>query len=362
MRNLFNGRGHVVIAILIVGAMVAFGGGPARAEGVSVTVTAADRALAAHLTTTYTHVSPAIGHVLNEAERAHPDQRDVSAGGRPSPAPLTGPTVSFDPNYLVYGSAPGNGGAYLSKARIHNVFVNCVKSGPTNNKIPRCWGSSGKDPASVPLPDQFIIDQNASGYTHVIDQYVGTTASNRYPLSTDVLVSYSLPNKQAAFTDIVAIVAKSATTLGSSYAGYGDMYVVYFPAGTDVCSQTQCFSQNAFCAFHSNAEGTIGGYPLHLVFAAIPYQDVPHCRVTGGPNELNDSMASMTAHEVAATITDPDGDAWFNQTDSLLAGQEIGDECQLTPFSRYPTITLNGHQYKMQLEYSNAVSACINQP
>jgi hypothetical protein len=247
---------------------------------------------------------------------------------------------------------------------MHNVFVNCPPTGPIGNKIARCWGTTGSDPHNVPTPDQFAADYNLGGLSHVMDQYVGSTARNRYPLGLDVNVKYTYSGSTTAnYQDVLNIVTSAATALGRNFAGYGDIYNLYFPAGVDVCTTSACVSGGTFCAFHASAEGTVQGYPVHLIFAALPYQNIPACKIAGGPNVVNDSMASVIGQEVSQMITDTDGDAWFNRTSTLLAaGSEIGEECQLAKFSRYPTVTVNGHPYKTQLEYSNAVRDCIDQP
>ncbi len=351
------------VLVLVLGVSEA-----AQAGGPSVSVTAADIADAARLKVTYLHAAPAEGHVLTEEERAQPEPL---AGPSPlvtKPRALvtkaSGATHSYDPDTLTYDA--DTGGAVVVSARIHNVFVNCKGSGPTGNVIARCWGTVGTDPHSVPTPDQVAADFNASGYSHVTDQYVGSTATNRYPLGLDVNVSYAFPNKQASITDVSNVLTAAVKALGTQYAGYGDLYLLYFPVGTDVCTASTCLSYGTICSYHLTADGVINGTPVHAIYAAIPYQDLPGCRVILGPNEVNDSMASAIGQQLGKMITDPDGDAWKNTTNKDLVGYEIGDECLLAKFIRFPTVTLpataQGHPYKMQLLYSNAAASCVDQP
>jgi hypothetical protein len=63
-------------------------------------------------------------------------------------------------------------------------------------------------------------------------------------------------------------------------------------------------------------------------------------------------------------ITDPLGNAWWNQLNLALNGEEIGDECTFLLFT--PTnvffdpsvVRLNHKEYALQPEYSNLQHAC----
>ena len=66
------------------------------------------------------------------------------------------------------------------------------------------------------------------------------------------------------------------------------------------------------------------------------------------------SLANVTSHEYMEVITDPDLDAWFDS-----AGQEIGDKCAFQFQSC--VILANGGSWQLQKEWSNAVSACVQQ-
>lgn len=290
----------------------------------------------------YTHVMPSEGHALPMVGPA-----DRPARRAPSRALPPTPTTSYSTTAMT-----NNGGAVVTSARIHNVLINCGNG--------QCWGNVG----SAITPDQVVTDFGASTYGHTTDQYVGTTAANRYVLSSGVHVSYSLANNQASFADVLNILDFAAKTLGVKDTGYGDIYLLHFPVGIDVCTTTQCVSGGAICSFHGTADGTINSTPVHLLFAAIPYQDIPGCKVINGPNELNDSEASAIVAELSETITDPDLDAWYNTTGLTLgaAAAELSDECTMVKHIRYPTVSLNGHAYKIPLLFSNASNLCVDQP
>jgi hypothetical protein len=86
-----------------------------------------------------------------------------------------------------------------------------------------------------------------------------------------------------------------------------------------------------------------------------PYQGVDGCRIPGQtPHGLIDATASTLTHELIETITDPDLDGWYNG----LFGFEMSDIC----FAFANNALLNGHNYFLQLEYSNGQHMCSDHP
>ncbi len=334
------GRTSLLAAIFGVVGTVALLMGAADAENLSVTVTPA-QIRAMHEVPGPVHMSPSEGHVVvQEALPVPPGAHQVKV--LPPKA-----TNTYSPSALT-----NNGGPVVTTARIHNVLINCTKA--------PCWGTVG----TVATPDQFVRDFAASTYSHVLDQYVGSTASGRYTLSTGVSITYSLPSNQASITDVGNILLTAATTLGTKYTGYNDIYVLHFPVGTDVCTATVCVSYGTICTFHGASDTMIKSTPVHLLYAAIPYQDIPGCKVITGPNEINDSTAQGIAKELSNVITNPDLTTWYNTTGLFLAAvsAEVSYECVLIKHLHYPTLTLNGNAYKIPLLYSNATGTCIDQP
>jgi hypothetical protein len=153
--------------------------------------------------------------------------------------------------------------------------------------------------------------------------------------------------------------------------GYGHIYHIFLPKGVDTCFDLSnvCYSPDNpssffFCAYHGSVTFSDIG---HVVYTVEPFQNVGGCRVsTPAPNgQLADSTNSVLSHELFEAITDPDLNAWFNQTSLDLAGFEIGDECQ--PLSNStgaldPTFLINGKKYEVQTEYSNHYHACAVVP
>lgn len=235
----------------------------------------------------------------------------------------------------------------------HPVYVNMP---------PSHWGDVGT----------FLSDLGRSNFIHVVDQYVGTSANNRYTLGTSFTLKGSLPHVVTA-AQFLGIVHAAAAIKGG---GLGHMYHIFLPKGTDVClSPTDCYSPDVpanfnFCAFHGAV--TFADAVGHVIFSIEPYQNVDGCSVppTGtGSGQLNDSTANVLSHEVFESITDPNLDAWWVHDLVLTTfGNEIGDLCARAGFFgknvywNYGNVRLNGHLYTVQPEYSNAVHGCTYRP
>jgi hypothetical protein len=262
------------------------------------------------------------------------------------------------PAELQYG-----GGPVVPYARNHSVFLN-----PTAACLPNsCFGD----------PIGFLDDLGRSQFIHVTDQYVNAHASHRYTNGTNFAVSNYPPSAGAGkpFTDLdLAIVAYSLAA-GSGGFGLNHVYHLFLPPGQDVCFDStfsSCYSPDnsdtwTFCAYHGAAEDANGNVALYTV---IPYENVPGCNVRPGtPNgQQADSTNNSLSHELIETVTDPFGDAWWNQQNLLLFGEEIGDECiflTFTPtdvFSDPSVVRLNHKLYAIQPEYSNVQHACSTGP
>ncbi len=248
-----------------------------------------------------------------------------------------------------------NGGNTIHYTQHHAVFVNTSSACPANG----CWGN----------PIRFLRDLGKSDFIHVVDQYTGDYADNRYTVGDAFTINYPVtPGKPLTDTDMETIAYSIEKHTGQS--GYEQFVHVFLPPGQDICfdsSDSVCYSPDNlptwfFCAYHGSFDSDLG----HTVYSVEPYQNVSGCNV--GPNtpngQLADSTNSVLSHEVFEAITDPDGDAWWNTLNNGLYGQEIGDECSFllfTPNAVYfdPSIVkLDDHFYAAQPEYNNNKHAC----
>lgn len=263
-------------------------------------------------------------------------------------------TVSATPRPEMYpADLSYHGGRLVTTADQHPVYFDCP-AGPT-----ACWGN----------PAAFLNNLDHSVFIHLLDQYVGSNANNRYPLSAAVSVHETLQTNMLDQNDIATLVHTAAAKLGKD-AGYTDIYHVFLPRGIDVCLGlgSICYSPDnpgsfSFCAYHGSVDFDDIG---HVLFTVEPYQNVPGCQsAQPSPNGLLvDSTASILSHEMFETITDPDGTSWWADKSLIESGEEIGDVCEplFNANSQFddPVFTVNGKSYRIQLEYSNNFHGCTH--
>jgi hypothetical protein len=233
----------------------------------------------------------------------------------------------------------------LVSAQSHSLYVdlNCAAG--------QCPGN----------PEGFLADLGASATIHLVDQYVGSSAPNRYTVGPAMAIGYPFFTNTLGENDIKAIVHAGALALG---AGGGHIYHVFLPKDADTCfdQSPACYSPDkpstfVFCAYHAAVNFSDIGVVLYTV---EPYQAVSGCAVPpGSPNGvLADSTYSTLSHELFETITDPiPGQSWVARNSLPVLGAEIGDLCQ----GPHAVLNLNGRLYELQLEYSNTFHACVDQ-
>lgn len=250
-----------------------------------------------------------------------------------APAP---PDTLRSPMRTRGGSGLTNyGGPTVSGATIYNIYVNNTAT---------YWGD----------PGAFFTNWNAGGSTtfqHLLDQYVNSTALNRYPYGGGIQVSYNT-SSQVSDQDMYNIIHPVAAQYGT---GYNHIYHVYFMQGVQQCSSVAggCYAvSGGYCGYHSSVNFSDIG---HTLYSFEGYQNIAGCNAPSG--KVADSTDSTVSHETYEIITDPDigngTTAWYNN----LKG-EIGDICR----SNYGNVALNGTSYNIQEEWSNKYSACSYTP
>jgi len=259
------------------------------------------------------------------------------------------------------GDLQYHGGPVVESTVQHLIFVNLAKS-TSCHTVATCWGN----------PFGFLQDLGNSDFIHVVDQYTG--GGNGLYTVSQTIVNVNYPTSSHPFTDhdMLVIAHAVATFFGT---GYNHLYHIFLVPGQDECFNstfTVCYSPDnlksfAFCAYHGSVTFQDIG---HVLYSVEPFQDVEGCSSRPGtPNgQLADSTNNVLSHETFETITDPDGDAWWNSLDNGLFGQEIGDECSFLLFTSTAVffdpsdVTLNGTKYVAQPEYNNHHHACTTTP
>ena len=230
----------------------------------------------------------------------------------------------------------------------------------------------------------------ASGYTSLIDRYFGDVAaasgssSNVYYSDTQysdssgkiayrstfggsVVDSDPLPASGCSDSDtsvclsdaqiqaeIENVVARQGWPTGATTE-----YFLFTAKGVGSCTGSSCAFTD-YCAYHS----WIGSGSTEILYANMPYADtVPSaCDAESHPNGNEaDPTISVVSHEHNETITDENGNAWYD-----LLGNENGDKCAWnfgssigsTAYGAYNQL-INGDPYELQQEWSNASSGCV---
>ncbi len=334
----------IAVAILAISVRAAF------AQGIGTSISAADRDAAEQVLASG-HYGAELTPTRSEASKGSTAfMRIGEAANAPAPGDGRNPSIilpkqSWGPVDLGY-----NGGSTLAYTTQWNVYLGC----PSNDQS--CWGN----------PEQFITDLNGSKFIHVVDQYIGTKARKRYPLSNTYIYNTSSVGTFLSAADIITwLHAAVGSAGGASAAGSGNLFHLYLNAGIDTCiddGNTICYSPDnfgtfAFCGYHEYAD--FGDYG-RVYFTVEPYQAVNGCY--GSTADLTSATANVLSHEIFETITDPNLDAWYGTGYPLNNfGEEIGDECSWLYL--YPQKLNRRHPpYITQNEYSNKYHACVNKP
>lgn len=260
-----------------------------------------------------------------------------------------------------------HGGQVIASAAQHALYVSISSPAISCTNVSSCWGA----------PMTFLKDMNATlasstGYMHLLDQYAGSTAANRYPTSSNVNVTYGpiYKDSEGGYTlgesDMLSILHAGVAALVKNGTvptnpGYAHEFHIFIPKGIDHCLDAgYCYSPDftgpwVFCAYHGSTDFSDLG---HVVFSVEPYQNVPGCQSnpawtnTTGIGILANSTDNVLSHELFESISDPDptiAAAYFN-----MYGMEIGDVCQPWVFP----LTVGTHNYSIQTEYSNTDHGC----
>ena len=351
---------RVVAIAAVTGLLVGFSLSTAWAQDsneLSVRPTSGDTAAARDAINVRRHATPP-----RTSQTSVPTSRPAELLSAGSTANVGTAASAASPSSQAFVRYPADvvyqGGAVVESAESHAVYL--LPNG--HCPISECWGN----------PEGFLRDLTASEFVHVLDQYAGLTANNRYTVGRRARVSYAPPAVPLTDNDVIAFVHSVASVTGET--GYGHIYHVFLPPGQDECFDstfTVCYSPDnlntfAFCAYHGSADFTDIG---HVLYSVEPFQDVFGCSdPPGTPNgQLVDSTNDTLSHEFFETVSDPDGTGWWNSTPSVtgLEGEEIGDECvfiTLPAFGDASVFRIDDKTYAVQLEYSNSKHGCANTP
>ena len=193
--------------------------------------------------------------------------------------------------------------------------------------------------------------------------YVDTSA---FPSNGCTTVTATCLTQAQLVTEI-----SSALTANGWTASGSNLFIILLPADVDTCfdgNPNDGCASNAFCAYHSISSS--------LIYAVEPFNASFTC---SGAGELSnpqgfpngpeiDETVNTTSHETNEAITDPNlGGGWYSSQ-----GNENGHLCAWwfgaplgTVNSQPYNQVINGHDYSLQQEFSNAANAgaggCVQQ-
>jgi hypothetical protein len=305
----------------------------------------------------------------------------------PAGAPGSNGPVSKYHHFLPLHKRLNAAGRANNQATAVPVFAWGYGGGPVmkagSQMIPIFWeptqlqnGFSGfnLDPNYNALVEQFLGDLGGHGLYNIVTQYyengpvyiVNSSGLLQAIVDTSAYPAAG-PNCSGLGhincvddSQIQAEVAK-VINAGSLPTGYSTMYPVFTdPLESSCADSSNCYFPNSsdqswtFCAYHGSF--TLAGH--EVIYADMPYLDanadsVAACFPGGNSPNANslDHETSALSHEIIEAVTDPDGNAWFDQLD----GYEIGDIC----IGIGTQVNWGANSYIIQNEYSDAAQDCL---
>jgi len=242
------------------------------------------------------------------------------------------------------------------------------------------WVPPGRNvsPAYQSLINRYFQDIGGSSFFGIVTQYYQEPPrqyiQNASTLGGTWVDTAPYPNTVLLESDLQQEVQK-AIAVNQWPTGYNVMFFVYTARGVESClndysactpGEAQVLGRPGYCAYHS-AYGTVA---QPVIWANMPYGATWNGNPAGQctalsqfPNDADsDITISTTSHEHFEAVTDPvfyrdvNGLQYYGWTDTDGGSGEIGDKCAY----RYGAIqsdggnvTLNGHRYVIQQEWSN---------
>jgi hypothetical protein len=153
---------------------------------------------------------------------------------------------------------------------------------------------------------------------------------------------------------------KRVAALNGWGGGSNNEFFMFTAKNVGSCSDSSHCAFSGYCAYHS----WIGSGASETLYANQPYTDTVPADCDAGPHPNGseaDPTINVVSHEQNETMTDPNGNAWFDR-----AGYENGDKCAWyfgtalgsTAYGQYNQL-INGHPYYLQQEYSNSTRSCV---
>ena len=264
---------------------------------------------------------------------AHGGGNPHKGGGGPNLVYHGGPVLNTNHTVAIYwGPAGGFASGYQST--INQYFTDVA-------------GASGQTTNVYSVLNQYYDGSGNIAYSSTFDGVLVDT--DPYPANgcSDTFTSICLSDSQFRAELQKMVKSPNADTT----------YFVFTAKGVGSCYSSGSCAFSQYCAYHSNV--SINGTTVQ--YANQPYADTVPAACDAGyhPNGASteaDATINVVSHEHRESINDPLGNAWYDNR-----GYEGSDKCawnfgSLTGPDYNQTI--NGHNYILQQEWSNAISGC----
>jgi len=201
--------------------------------------------------------------------------------------------------------------------------------------------TNGSDtPAGQAIVRDFIHGLSGSPYLAINSGYTGSGGSAVTGWLNATFEGSDAYSRGARLrdSDVASIVSSYMT-----HSGIRDPNAFYVVLTSTDVAETSGFCTQ-YCAWHNSA--AIQGFNIKFAFVGNPNRCLSACAAqTTGPNGNAgvDGMVSVLAHELEETLTDPNGNAWFD-----AKGAESADKCAWT-FGQSLQRASNGASYNMSL-------------
>jgi hypothetical protein len=239
--------------------------------------------------------------------------------------------------------AKGSGGSAASPLVDHGGRVLS-----TSNTYAIWWGTQSAFPSDAKAGiDALMEGMNGSSFLGIASQYMrGASISSSF--HTNLIDSTTAPPSRPPST--ATIVNEACSVIGANGLAPDPtaLYIVYtsnFPSG-----------HTSYCAWHD--DGTCNGVTIQVAYmpnttglAGCDPGDLYGCNTY---SQGTRSLANVTSHEFMEAVTDPDINAWLDNS-----GSEIGDKCAWQ-FSSCVNLG-SGNSWQLQKEWSNSASGCVQQ-
>ena len=259
--------------------------------------------------------------------------------------------------WILAGNGNGNDGDTIPNGKGHTPLDAPGNSGNSHGNKPSASISYHGGPVMLSVPNVYYIwygnwgsntattiltnlAQNIGGspYFHINTTYhdgSGNKVSGfvSYAGSTTDNYSHGTSLSDSAIQAIVSGAISSGALPKDTNGIYFVLTSADVTASSGFCTQ--------YCGWHTH--GTISGSDIKYAFIGNPDRCPSSCAAqTTSPNGNAgaDGMASIIAHELEETTTDPDLNAWYDSR-----GQENADKCAWT-FGTTSTAS-NGSQYNV---------------